>query len=427
VKVAFFGFGSCEGCRYRLVNELYKLTKVEGIEIVREPLLGLSSDTEYDMAVVEGSITTRDVEEVKRIREKSKFVVAFGSCALLGETSTLGYRLGLRIEEYVKDGYMDALPVHQVIRVDSYVRGCPASVDELACVLKALASGFLPLRYERRFEYEKTAELVLDDGFLRLDSGKCIVCGRCVDLCAHLDVHALTQAYRGYQVTVTTPAQLPFLEAGCVRCGLCAAYCPVSALKYRSDVERALELAERGGRAVTERLALEAAAEALGVNPGQVVSLLKELGFSEVEVVDPLTLVSGAEGLIPFSTAEERWVKQRSPDAASLLKPHVKLPASKDAAVITVCVARKEDHDPTITAHELAEIAKWSRIVLEDLPAEPLSTPPVGGVKVAVGPEECRTAVESYARNPSGTLVLQICPGGCARGSGMPYRLLSQR
>ena len=427
MKVAFFGFGSCEGCRYRVVNELHKLAGESGIEIVREPLLGLSADTEYDVAVVEGAITTRDVEEVKKIREKAKFVVALGSCALLGETSTLGYKLGLRIEEYVKDGYTDAVPVHQVIKVDSYVRGCPASVDELVRVLKALAAGFPPLRYERRFEYEKVADLVLDDGFLKLDTGKCIVCGRCVDLCALLGVHALTQAYRGYRVVVTTPAQLPFLEAGCIRCGLCAAYCPVSALKYRSDVEGALELAKRGGRVVAERLALEAAAEALGVRPGQLVSLLKELGFREVEVVDPLALAPSEEGLIPFSSAEERWVKLRFPEAARFLKPRVKLAAGKETVVVTACVARKEDHAPTITAHELVELAKWSRVVLEDLPDEPLRAAPESKVKVAVGPEECSAAVESYAKNPSGAVVLQVCPGGCARGSGAPYRLLTQR
>jgi hypothetical protein len=95
--------------------------------------------------------------------------------------------------------------------------------------------------------------------------------------------------------------------------------------------------------------------------------------------------------------------------------------------VVTACVARKEDHAPTITAHELVELAKGSRVVLEDLPDEPLRAVPESKVKVAVGPEECSAAVESYAKNPSGAVVLQVCPGGCARGSGAPYRLLTQR
>jgi coenzyme F420-reducing hydrogenase gamma subunit len=424
LRVAFFGFGSCEGCRYRVVNELHKLTSVGGIEIMREPLLGLSPDAEYDVAVIEGAVGTRDFEEVRKIRERARLVVALGSCAMLGGVSSLGYRLGLRVEEYVKDGYTDALPIHQVIRVDSYVRGCPASVDELVRVLKNLAAGFPPSRYERRFKYERTTDILLDDGFLRLDAGKCIVCGRCVDVCAQLGVYALTQAFRSYSVTVTTPMQLPFLEAGCIRCGLCTAYCPVSALTYRSDVEEALKLAEHSGRVVAERLALEAAADVLGVKPGQVASLLRELGFSEIEVVDPLALASGAGGLIPLSAAEERWVRQRIPEASKLLRPHVRLPAAKDTVVITACLARKEDHAPTITVHELVEVAKGSRVVLEDLPDEPLRSAPVGGVEVAVGPGECRAAVESYVKNPSGTIVLQICPGGCARGSGMPYKLL---
>lgn len=426
MKVAFFSFGACEGCRYRIVNELHKLVALQEVEVVREPLLGLASSAEYDVAIVEGAVTAPDVERLKRIRSEARFVIALGSCALLGGITTLGYRLGLKLDEYEAKGYTDALPLHRVIEVDSYVRGCPASVDELVAVLNALSSGLLPSKYERRFEYERVVEEgVISDDFLRLDSSKCIVCGRCVELCAYVRAHALTQAHRGFRVVVTTPAQLPFLEAGCVRCGLCAAYCPVAAVTYRDDIERALRVAREGGRALVETYALESAAAALGVGPGQVVSLLREVGFNEVSVVNPLKEALELRGLVPFSSAEERWVKKLLPSLP--IKGHIRLSGDRGTVVVTACAARKEDHEPTITAHELVEIAKGSKLVLTDLPEEPVRLESVEGVKIAVGPEACDLAIKEYSKDRLQTVVLQLCPGGCRQGSGAPYRVLVVR
>ena len=423
MKVAFFSFGACEGCRYRIVNELRKITELSNVEVVREPLLGLVSDAEFDVAVVEGAVTQPDIEKLKLIREKAKHVVALGSCAVLGGITTLGYRLGLKLEEYEAKGYTEALPLHRVIKVDSYVRGCPASVDELAAVLRLLSTNLRAEKYERRFEYERVVSgSTITDEFLSLDPGKCIVCGRCVELCAYIGAHALTQAQRGFRVFITTPAQLPFLEVGCVRCGLCAAYCPVAAITYRSDVEAALKLAREGGSALIETYALESAAAVLGVKPGQVVSLLRELGFGSVSVVNPLREVLGFRGLVPFSSAEERWLRKNFPHLA--VDGHVKLKCDTATLVITACAARKEDHKPTLTAHELVELLKGSRIVLSDLPEAPLNAEEVKGVRVVVGPDACKAVVKEQHDYGSQPTVLQLCPGGCARGSGTPYRFL---
>ncbi len=427
MKVAFFSFGACEGCRYRMVNELSKILSIDGIEIVRELLLGLTSEDEYDIAVVEGALTSLDVEKFKEIRSKAKYVVALGSCAYLGGITTLGYKYGFQAEEYLEKGYKESIPLQQVARVDSYVRGCPASIDELAQVLKEIATlGVLP-KYERRFEFEKVSDLVLKDDFLKLDTGKCIVCGRCVEICSRINVHALTQAFRGFRVTVSTPAQLSFLEAGCVRCGLCAAFCPVGAVTYRSDMEAALKAIHSGASVVAEVIALEATAKALGVKVGQVVSLLKQLGASSVKVVDPAGLVANKVGVVPFSMAEERWIKTIYPQASEYLLQRPIL-NSQNALLITACAARKEDHTPTLTAHELEMLARGSGFVLEDLPEVSVDFQPASrsNLRIAKGPSESAEAIRRFLESPTYTLVVQLCPGGCERGSGIPFKLLNE-
>lgn len=427
MKVAFFSFGACEGCRYRMVNELPKILNIDGIEIVREPLLGLASENEYDIAVVEGALTSRDMEKIKEIRSKAKYVIALGSCAYLGGITTLGYRYGFQAEEYIKKGYKESIPLQQVTSVDSYVRGCPASIEELASVLKEITTfGALP-RYERRFEFEKISDIMLKDEFLKLDTGKCIVCGRCVEVCSQINVHALTQAFRGFRVIVSTPGQLSFLEAGCVRCGLCAALCPVGAVTYRSDIEAALKAIYSGASVVAEITALDAAAKALGIETGQTVSLLKQLGASNVKVVDPINLVTNKVGIVPFSVAEKRWIKAIYPRASEYLLQQPML-NNQYALLITACASRKEDHAPTLTAHELTILAKGSGLVLEDLPAVNIDFQPASrsDLRIVRGPNESTEAIQKFLESPTYTLVVQLCPGGCERGSGIPFKLLNK-
>lgn len=427
MRVAFFSFGACEGCRYRMVNELSKILSIDGIEIVREPLLGLTSENGYDIAVVEGALTSLDIEKFREIRSKAKYVIALGSCAYLGGITTLGYRYGFQAEEYLEKGYKESIPLQRVARVDSYVRGCPASIDELANVLKEIATlGVLP-KYERRFEFEKVSDIVLKDDFLKLDTGKCIVCGRCVELCSRINVHALTQAFRGFRVVVSTPGQLSFLEAGCVRCGLCAAYCPVGAITYRSDVEAALKALYSGTSVVAEVMALDAVARALGVGMEQIVSLLMQLGVSSVKVVDPINLVADRVGIVPFSMAEERWIKALYPQASKYLLPRPML-GGQDTLLITACASRKEDHTPTLTAHELTALAEGSGFVLEDLPAVNIDFQLASrsNLRIAKGPGESAEAIQRFLESPTYTLVVQLCPGGCERGSGIPFKLLNE-
>jgi len=146
-RVAFFEFTSCEGCQLDSLNieaEILDLLKAVDIVTFREVKSGSSED--YDIAFVEGSITREsEITRLKEIRERAKILVALGACACLGGVNCL--KNSLPMEEALKIVYgrdaryydtIPARPLHDVVRVDHYVRGCPINTDELLKVIKAL-------------------------------------------------------------------------------------------------------------------------------------------------------------------------------------------------------------------------------------------------------------------------------------------------
>ncbi|UCC63973.1 MAG: hypothetical protein JSV36_02620, partial [Anaerolineae bacterium] len=75
-KIAIFDFGCCEGCQLQIVNLEEALLDLIGVVDVvswREAMTGHSD--EYDIAIVEGSITREsEMERLKGIREKAKIL-----------------------------------------------------------------------------------------------------------------------------------------------------------------------------------------------------------------------------------------------------------------------------------------------------------------------------------------------------------------
>ena len=80
-KIAIFDFACCEGCQLQLVNleeELLDLLSVADVVEWREAMSEKSD--EYDIAIVEGSITRlEDEERLKMIRSRAKILIALGA------------------------------------------------------------------------------------------------------------------------------------------------------------------------------------------------------------------------------------------------------------------------------------------------------------------------------------------------------------
>jgi sulfhydrogenase subunit delta len=150
-KTAFFDFACCEGCQLQVANFGEMLLDLLGsIELVEfREVMSEKWDKDYDVAVIEGSITTpHAAERIRKIRERSKVLVAYGSCATIGGVNGIKNSFDLdEIRQYVYGRDYRFYPtektraVHQVVKVDYFVNGCPVYQPEFVEVLKAILLG----------------------------------------------------------------------------------------------------------------------------------------------------------------------------------------------------------------------------------------------------------------------------------------------
>jgi sulfhydrogenase subunit delta len=154
LRIAVFKFASCDGCQLQILNlEDELLTLAERVEIAN--FLEATSRVEpgpYDVAIVEGSITTpHDAERIRRIREEARTLVTIGACATAGGIQAL--RNWADVEDWKARVYPDpqwlsvlprSTPVSDHVKVDLEVHGCPPNKEHLLRVIGEALAGTTP-------------------------------------------------------------------------------------------------------------------------------------------------------------------------------------------------------------------------------------------------------------------------------------------
>ena len=152
-RVAFFSFSSCEGCQLVVLTieeQLLELVNLIDIVSFREAMSEKSE--EYDIAFVEGSITTTsEIERIKKIRDTASIIIALGACATIGGINCLKNQFEMdKVKDIVygkmADNYetIPTRPIEAVIKVDYWIQGCPIDKDEFIEVTKAILLGKKP-------------------------------------------------------------------------------------------------------------------------------------------------------------------------------------------------------------------------------------------------------------------------------------------
>ena len=150
-KVGVFGFTSCEGCQLQIANKEETLGDLLGaIEVMNFRLISSDKHDGYEIAFIEGSITTDDdVARLKKIRSQAKILIAMGACACLGGVNNLRERFSLA--DTLKEVYGmhpvesgSVRKVSDVVSVDIELPGCPISKPEFEWLVRHLILGLEP-------------------------------------------------------------------------------------------------------------------------------------------------------------------------------------------------------------------------------------------------------------------------------------------
>jgi coenzyme F420-reducing hydrogenase gamma subunit len=152
--VAVYKFSSCDGCQLSLLNledELLDLADAIDIAFFLEATRAQRPGP-YDIAIVEGSVTTpHEIERIKEVRAQAKIVIALGTCATAGGIQAL--RNFANAEDYANVVYAHpdylnylktATPIAEHIQVDFELWGCPVNKMQVVEVIVALLNNRKP-------------------------------------------------------------------------------------------------------------------------------------------------------------------------------------------------------------------------------------------------------------------------------------------
>ena len=253
------------------------------------------------------------------------------------------------------------------------------------------------------------------------DMSKCILCGKCVAVCARKQgCSAITKVNRGFDTKIGSAFDRTMQESSCVGCGQCVLVCPTGALTQKNSLTSVLETLDKKdvikvaqvAPAVRVSIAEEFGAEIGTFAEGKMVTALKECGFDyvfDVNMGADFTIVEEAAELIEHLNAEKReplftsccpawfnYVQKNYPDfeknlssskspnemLASIVKYYFEQQGKKVEIVsVMPCTAKKREiiaHgvlSESITTRELGELIRLKGINFNNLPDSKFDDP----------------------------------------------------
>lgn len=165
-KLATVWLAGCSGCHMSLLDMDERILEIAKLaDFVKSPIVDGKELGEVDITLVEGGLAMDEhVEEILHIRKHSKLVVSFGDCAITGNVPTM--RNMLSKDSVLRQSYVTApsndnpdqviprfdigrlndrvTPLHEMIKVDYVIPGCPPSADLIFYVLTELLNGRKP-------------------------------------------------------------------------------------------------------------------------------------------------------------------------------------------------------------------------------------------------------------------------------------------
>jgi NAD-reducing hydrogenase small subunit len=164
VRLATVWLDGCAGCHMSLLDiDEAILVVAKKVDVVYSPLVDAQEFPKgVDVTLIEGAVSSQyDLEKVRMVRQRSKLVVALGDCAVAGNVPAMrnAYPARKMLERIYVESVQEnkvvpvdgvpallrmAVPVHEVVKVDLEVPGCPPSAKAILFVLGELVEGRMP-------------------------------------------------------------------------------------------------------------------------------------------------------------------------------------------------------------------------------------------------------------------------------------------
>ncbi|MBP0008395.1 MULTISPECIES: oxidoreductase [Roseofilum] len=168
IRMATVWLAGCSGCHMSFLDlDEFLFDVAEKVDVVYSPV---GSDIkEYpenvDVCLVEGAIANEEnLELALKVRERTKTVISFGDCAVTANVPAMRNMLG-GTEPVLKRCYLElgdttpqlpnepgivpelldkVRPLHETIKVDLFIPGCPPPADRIKAAIAPLLEGQTP-------------------------------------------------------------------------------------------------------------------------------------------------------------------------------------------------------------------------------------------------------------------------------------------
>ena len=162
LKIATCSLAGCFGCHMSLLDldeRLFELA--ERVELDRSPLTDIKELGECDVGLIEGGVcNAENVHVLMEFRARCKILVAIGACALSGGVPAMRNQYDLK--DCLEESYLRGIglvnpqipndpeiplllnqvhPLHEVVKIDYFLPGCPPSADAIWTFVNQLLSG----------------------------------------------------------------------------------------------------------------------------------------------------------------------------------------------------------------------------------------------------------------------------------------------
>ena len=172
-KVATIWLSGCSGCHMSFLDQDEALLELaKKVQVVYSPIMDVKKFPEnVDVTLIEGAVANEEqLEMLKEARAQTKILIALGDCAVTGNVTALRNAWRDNDQLALEKAYVENTdenpevptdvpkllkkvhPLHQVVKVDYFIPGCPPSAAIINYVLTELLAGRTP-NMEGRSKY----------------------------------------------------------------------------------------------------------------------------------------------------------------------------------------------------------------------------------------------------------------------------------